>query len=78
MVEEAEGDSAQEVVVGEEAVVDFPLEVVVEEVVAEVGEAVEVVAVVEEEVVWEEERKLLLNHTDMRESSLLEERKMLW
>jgi len=58
VVEEAEGDSAQEVVVGEEAVVDFPLEVVVEEVVAEVGEAVEVVAVVEEEVVWEEERKL--------------------
>jgi len=58
VVEEAEGDSAQEVVVGEEAVVDFPLEVVVEEVVAEVGEAVEVVAAVEEEVVWEEERKL--------------------
>jgi len=58
VVVEAEGDSAQEVVVEEEAVVDFPLEVVVEEVVAEVGEAVEVVAVVEEEVVWEEERKL--------------------
>jgi len=58
VVEEAEGDLAQEVVVEEEAVVDFPPEVVVEEVVAEVGEAVEVVAVVEEEVVWEEERKL--------------------
>jgi len=58
VVEEAEGDLAQEVVVEEEAVVDFPPEVVVEEVVAEVGEDVEVVAVVEEEVVWEEERKL--------------------
>jgi len=58
VVEEAEGDSAQEVVVGEEAVVDFPLEVVVEEVVAEVEEDAEVVAAVEEEVVWEEERKL--------------------
>jgi len=70
---------AEEVVVGEE-VEEASLQV--EEVGVEHLEGVvgEEVVEVEGEVggEWEEGRKLLLNHTDMRVCLLPEEKKMLW
>ena len=79
VVGEEEASLPEELEVVEGAVEeDFHLEAVVEEVV----DVVEVAVVAEDVeagvVVWEEERKLSLSHTDMRVSSLPEVRRMLW
>ena len=79
VVGEEEASLPEELEVVEVAVEeDFHLEAVVEEVV----DVVEVAVVAEDVeagvVVWEEERKLSLSHTDMRVSSLPEVRRMHW
>jgi len=77
-----EGVEVEEVVLGEE-VEEASLqveEVGVDHLEGVVGREVVEVVEVEGEVggEWEEGRKLLLNHTDMRVCLLPEEKKMLW